>query len=268
LARWNQWWNLFVLAGRQLVVGAAAVAAVAAIRRRKTGGVPEPLVGMIIVAFALNITMRTSTWAATYYNPERSELHNAIVLSFAVAFLLDLFKNRGAVSRKLTKESKVKATFGRWLGRRIVGAVALGSVAVMVVVSFENTGLGSLAFKGSLRASMSESSESVERFVVSDAERRGVLWMWENITGGVIQTDRYGKMMAGGVLDYQAGVVDIIHPDYIDENAWVFATRSNLVEGRARGYLNNVFSVYSAPVDRLDRERSILYANDHVRIYR
>jgi len=256
LAEYSNIWRTVATVLRQLILLVVACGAVLAVIRRKARRVPEAVAGMVIVAMVMNIILRTSNWAAAFYNPERGELHNSIVLSFAVAYILDVIWG-------IKREGK-----GKQIRRWFVRSVAVASVAATAMLTFDTFGLSSLTFKGAPRAATAEYGEDVERFVISDAERRTMMWMQENIKGGLIQTDRYGKMQLSGVLGIQAGVVDIMHPEYIDQNAWVYATRSNLVEGRARGYINRIFSVYGSPLDRLDGNMSILYTSENTRVYR
>lgn len=256
LAPYSDIWKTVATVLRQLILLAVTCGAFFAVIRRKARRVPEAVAGMVIVALVMNVVLRTSNWAAAFYNPERGELHNSIILSFAVAYILDAIWG-------IKREGK-----GKQIRRWFVRSVAVASVAATAMLTFETFGLSSLTFKGIPRAALAEYGEDVERFVISDAERRTLMWMQENIEEGLIQTDRYGRMQTGGVLDMRAGVVDIMHPEYIDQNAWVYATRSNLVEGRARGYFNRIFSVYSSPLDRLDEKMSIVYASEDTRVYR
>lgn len=261
LSEYSAAWRLVLTGFRQLVLLAVVLGATLAVWRRKNERVPEVVGGMIIVALAMNILLRTSSAAAAFYNPERGEVHNAIVLSFAAAWLME------AVGRKRAAAAGSK-TFLR-KGRTLLGAgVAVASFTAGMVLTFDTFGLTPLVFKGSPRAAVASYGEDSERFVITEGERRAALWLSANAGKGLIQSDRYGKVRLSGITGLESGVVDILHPDYIDENAWVYVTRTNLIEGRARGYLNKVFATYEAPTDVLDRELAIVYSNGESRVYK
>lgn len=242
LAAWNPAWNLATTGAYQglVLLTVLAVAWTMWRNRRRTG---TDLFGMLLAAFALNVLLRVSSSAATFYNPERGALHSGIVLCFALAPFIE----RMAEKYKL---------------------VALASIALAGVLTYSTWGLGTMTFAGKPRAAVANYGEDVERFVYSRAERRAAEWLAENVEEGLVQSDRYGRVLLTGIPEATYGNVDIVHPSYIDERAWVFATRTNIVEGRARGYLAKIFSVYQFPTDRLEQGRAIVHATEYSRIYR
>jgi len=261
LAAWNGPWNALNLVLNQGVVllTTAAFMWVLWWGRRRLGA---DLVGFILVAFALNVLLRISDTVASFYNPERGSFHSATILAVAVAPLLDRMaeKRDGNRSEETTKKPV------KW--RKAVSITWFAAAGAGILITYGSWGLGSHTFAGKPRAAVTNYGEDVERFVYSSAERRTALWLSENVKNGLVQSDRYGRVLLTGTPWATYDNVDIMHPAYIDERAWVFATRTNLIDGRARGYLDKIFAVYEAPVDRLERERSIVYATEHTRIYR
>jgi uncharacterized membrane protein len=242
LAAWSSAWNLVTTGAYQALVllTVLAVAWTMWRNRRRTG---TDLFGMLLAAFALNALLRVSSSAATFYNPERGALHSGIVLCFALAPFIE-----------------------RLVEKRKLGA--LGSVAIACVLTYSTWGLGTMTFAGKPRAAVANYGEDVERFVYSQAERRAAEWLAANVKDGLVQSDRYGRVLLTGTPEATYGNVDIVHPSYIDERAWVFATRTNIIEGRARGYMDKIFSVYQFPIDQLERERAIVHATEYSRVYR
>lgn len=242
LAEWNRGWNATTtLAYQGTVLLTVLAVAWTALRNRRRAG--SDLFGMLVAAFMLNVLLRVSSSAAAFYNPERGALHSGIILCFALAPFLDQLSKKRA-------------------------HLMIICLAMAGVMTYSTWGLGAMTFAGKPRAAVANEGEDVERFVYSRAERRAVVWLAANIEEGLVQSDRYGRVLLTGTPWATYDNVDIMHPSYIDERAWVFATRTNLIEGRARGYLDKIFAVYEAPIDRLEQERMIVHATEYSRIYR
>lgn len=244
-AHTGKWVAAYTIIGQILVLLAVVGVVRMLLRRRwREDGVSVDLVGLFIGALVINGLLRVSSWAAEFYNPERAALHNSIVIVYAVALVIERFGSKRA-----------------WLNVAVAGAAA--------GLSFGAWGLVPHVFSGAPRAAVATFSEDVERFIITENERRAVSWMDETIERGVVQTDRYGQVaLLGKAATIRFGVVDILHPAYIDERSWVYATRSNIVNGRARGLKGGVFAIFESPVSALDEDRSIVHATGDSRVYR
>lgn len=246
LSKYNNLWQLLYIGARQLilVLTAGAIVGIALRRKWTVGWLPSSMVGMFVGALVLNGAARLSTWAAEIYNPERMAVHNAVLIVIPIALGVEF------LSRKIKP-------------------IGVAFIIIPALLTFGNYGLSSYSFKGGAKASIGNVGEDIERFLISDDERRTGLWMLQNIEDGVVQADRYGYV---GLLSISPvagfGVVPVMHPDYMDERAWIYATRTNLEEGRARGALGGLFSVYDSPVGAFEKERSVVYSTENSRIYK
>ena len=242
LAKWSGVWNNLTLLGYQatlLIIGISVLWLVL----RKRAGLGGEVVVAAVVALIFSGALRVSDWLAAFYNPERGSFHAAIVLSIPVAIGIDSFTKR----RNL---------------------VILATGALTLALTYSTWGLGAMTFSGKPRAAVASYGEDVERFIYSKAEMRAAAWLSENVEEGLVQSDRYGRVVLLNTGKNGWGNVDIMHPDFIDRRAWIFATRTNIQDGRARGYLDGSFAVYQSPVDRLERARAIVHATEYSRIYR
>lgn len=234
------WTALTIIVG-QLMVLVLAVGAVRSLirRRRRADGLPADIVGLVAGAFALSVVLRISGSAAAFYNPERGALHGALVLAVPVAVLLDRLATRRV--RTFLAASLAAMTFaaGTWgVAPYIVGGVPPASTA--------------------------EYGEDSERFLVSPAELSAARWLATELDDtAFVQGDRYAQVVLLNV-DRQSehGKVFVLHPDFVDYRAYVFATRANVIEGRARGYENGLFAIFTSPVEEFARIRATVYAND------
>lgn len=242
LYEWSHTWNNLTFLGYQANLLIVVISVLWLILRRR-GELGSDVVALVVVAFSFSVVLRVSDWLAAFYNPERGAFHAAIVLSIPVALWLD--------------------SLAKW---RNIAALIAGALAL--VLTYGTWGLGAMTFSGSPRAAVSTYGEDFERFVYSEAEMRAATWLSQMVDEGLVQSDRYGRVALLSTGKTGWGNVDILHPDFIDRRAWIFVTRTNIQDGRARGYLEEAFAVYQSPIDRLERARSIVHATEYSRIYR
>jgi len=222
------------------------VLALSAVHRRR-GRLPADYVGLALGAISLGMTLRLVGWMSEFYNGERASLHIAMVASVSVAVL---------VERLLHQMRNI----------RIVRIAALCFVAVLAANPWS---LAPHVFSGSVSASTTATGENVERFVISSSELAGARWIGDTLEDGdLVQTDRYGAVRLLNVAaTAKFNELSILHPQFIDESAYLYVTRANVVAGRARGAYRNLLTVYTSPVPEIEKVRPTLYSNDDTRMY-
>jgi len=203
------------------------------------------IVGVALLGFVA--AMRVSGVAAEAYNQERAQIHAAAVLSVGFATALAWF-------------------LVRW--RRLSLAVLCGALTVLFLAS---TGLAGRLSGGDPSANLANTGEARERFAVTDAEVATAEWLAANRNSdSLVYTDRYGtlRIWAAAVPIGVSSLQDVLTPDTLDRNAYVFATEANIAGGRARGAIGPDFAVYEFPGAFLDASKATIYSTGSTRIYR
>jgi hypothetical protein len=122
---------------------------------------------------------------------------------------------------------------------------------------------------GSPSAAHASVGEEYERLAISRAEYATADWLADRDDDPLlVSTDRYGQIVLlatprGKILNFPT-----IDPSAVDFRSYVYASRTNLVEGRARGKEENLFAVFSFPVDFYSTTRATVYATEETRVYR
>lgn len=238
-------WGLVSAVSGQLMVLLMTIGALRCLTRKrwKSDGVPVDLIGLIAGAFTLNVLLRVSGTVSGFYNPERGALHNALILAVPAAILIDRLARRSVL------------TFA-------------GNAIVALTFAVGTWGVAPYIFGGSPPAATAEYGEDSERFLVSPAELSTARWIAGELDEkDLLQGDRYAQVVLLNVdREAEHGKVFIMHPDFIDYGAYIFSTRANTVEKRARGFENRQFSIFTSPTDGFSELRATVYATEETRV--
>jgi uncharacterized membrane protein len=223
--------QLFTILG---MVGALALA----VGRRRTPGLR--LVGCLgITTLAVLGFVRLSGTAANAYNQERALVQAMVITGICVAWLLD----RGG---------------RRWRRFGIVCPVI--AAAALAVIFVSSTGLRAVAFGGPRSGNLADQGEDYERFSVSPPELASARWVAQEApSGSLVYADRYGALRVFAVTGRTP--IDVLTPDTLDRHGWVYASRSNVVDGRARGQFDSNYALYKWPAQFLDDQFAVVYTN-------
>jgi uncharacterized membrane protein len=198
--------------------------------------------GMITLAgmFILVLARLSGTFAAEY-NPQRTFLQMLIVLAAAICWPL--------------------TGLGRWkIARTVVLAGCVVGVMVFTVVSstLENDILGG----GVSDANLANQYDDYQEFVVSTQEIASATWLNNTAPPGqIIYADAYAQLRLTTVVYNRPGIFDDITPQTIDANSWVYADRTNVIDGIVRSNSGNYFETYAFPKLFLDDNFNTVYTN-------
>lgn len=247
--RYGSAWNAGSAAGFQAVLVFEVVSTLVAlwwwIRRR--GRIPSEVVGLVVAVTLIAAALRVSSTAAAFYNPERGAAMSGLFLAVPVAIALDGLRRRSRVM------------------------LPVGVVGVLAVVVLSVSGLPAFVVGGAKSAAFFNHGEDVERFRVSPPELATVRWLDANLTPEqVVQTDRYGQLAVSTVKvgPGHFATVGFQSPVAVDRDAFIYASRANVVNGRARSLLDGRFVTYEFPKEFFDVTRAVVYATEYTQVYR
>jgi uncharacterized membrane protein len=150
---------------------------------------------------------------------------------------------------------------GRWkIARTVVLAGCLVGVMVFVVVSstLENALLGG----GIADANLANQYDDYQEFVVSTQEIASASWLYNAApVGQIIYADYYGQLRLTTVANNRPAIFDDITPETIDAHSWVYADRTNVMDGIVRSNTGAYFETYAFPKLFLDENFDTVYTN-------
>jgi hypothetical protein len=192
--------------------------------------------------------MRLSGTAASAYNQERAYLQAMIPLAVGVAWALQL----GA--RRL---------------RRFAPAGVAVIVAAATLLLANSSGLTAATLGSGGAGNLTPGGEDHERFSATAPELASARWLGEaKPSDAVLYTDRYGQLrLLSQVPGLPQPLLDPT-PRTLDQHAWVYGDRANVVHGRARSVNSGHFALYGFPRRFLRDHFSTVYANGSSEVYR
>ncbi len=219
----------------------AVLGAVALVLRRGT----RPglrIAAMIALAAVLAIGfVRLSGTIAENYNQDRAFIQALIPLGIALAWLV---QRTARVTRRLGHVVNVTV------------ALALG------VVLLNTSGLAGAALDRP-PTNLGNRGEDYERYYVTEPELAAADWLRVSRYGrsGVLYADRYGQLRLISERVPTQGLLLDITPGTLDRDAWIYASRVNVVEGRARGFVGSSYATYRFPNRFVQDHWNTVYAN-------
>jgi len=233
--------NLATLLIQQLTNLLAGIGALVLAFRRKVPGIARQvgivaLAGMVILAL-----VRVSGTIAEAYNPERAFLQMMIVLGAAVCWLLP---GLGA----------------RWkLTRPAILTVCAGSLAVFMAAS---SGLSNVLLGGATDTNLANSFGDYQDFDMSAPEIASATWLNNAAPPGqIIYADYYAQLRLTTVVGDRPAVLGDITPETLDQNSWVYASRTNIVNNIAQSDTGGYYAIYSFPKSFLEAYFNTVYTN-------
>jgi len=232
--------RLFGIAFGELMLvfaGLGTLVAMASQRRplRNLGVISAGTIGMLML-------IRLSGTLAASYNQTRLLLQLLIILAVPAAYLGE------RLAAKL-----------RRLRLPLVFAVALA-----LMLAYQD-GATSLLVGGSTTLGLYQNGEDFERYYATPAEMAAATWVSDESSDKLLYADRYGQLR----LSATTGAVGLneVTPETLDAHAWLYATRTNVVLGRARGQIGNWFAIYRFPNAFLDAYFDTVFADGDSKVF-
>jgi uncharacterized membrane protein len=188
--------------------------------------------------------IRFSGTAASFYNQTRALMQALVVLTIPMAWLVERIYR---ASRRLSG--------ALW----VVIALALG------LVFAEQIGASAIVVGGGTSFNLAQGGEDFERQYMTPAELASAQWIEAHSPDGIVQSDRYGQLRISATTGRV--VPTNLTPETIDRDAWVYATRTNIVLGRARGQVGSSSATYQWPNAFLDDNFDVVYDNGDSKDY-
>lgn len=231
----------------QLMNLIAAIGALWMVLRRKSS-VACRRVGLLgLATLAILAVLRFSGTAAAAYNPERAFFQALVVLAIALSWVLQ--QMAGATRR-----------------RRI--AVLAGAGALLALFLANNIGLTGEAFGGGVDTNLASSGGDYELFGMTAPELAAASWLGAAAQPGqLIYADRYAQLRLTAMIGTRPGMLSDITPLTLNQSAWVYADRTNVVERTALAFFNNQSATYAFPIGFLDSNYDVVYTNGSSEVF-
>jgi hypothetical protein len=195
----------------------------------------------------LLVATRLSGTIAAAYNGERAVLQAMVVLVIAICWPLSELMERG----------------WRWLP-----AVSAAIGAALAVMFMSGSGVAGAVLGGGTATNLASSGEDYERFYMTTPELAAAQWVGAVVPPGeLVYADRYGQLPLIAVTGLGRGLMLDVTPMTLDQHAWVYASTTNVVDGRGRAQFNGDDVVYVYPSQFLRENYDLVYTDGSSEVF-
>lgn len=225
----------------------AAVGALLMVLRRRASVVSRQIGLLALVTTLLLIVLRFSGTLAQAYGQERAQLQGLTLVAITFCWMLEYLAER----RK----------------RRQARAFAV-TVACLTVVLINTSYLMGALLGGGTSASLGNGGASFEYFYTTTPELAAAQWLGRSVLPGqLVYADEYGQLPLDEVTDIQHGLNLDLTPLTLNGQAWIYASRTNVIDMRAFALYNDHIATYVFPDDFLLANYDLVYTNGSAEVF-
>jgi uncharacterized membrane protein len=249
--KWKAGYNALSLSAlivQQLAYLLSVIGALVMVLRRKASVISRHIGLLALSAVFFLVIIRLSGTLAVAYNQERALLQAMMVFAIPLCWSLQRLAGR-------RKRRRV----------RVLIAVA-ASLAIMFIGT---SGLLGAMLGGGTATNLANSGEDFERFYMTAPELASAQWLGQFAQPGqLVYADRYAQLPLIAMTGITHGLFNDVTPLTLNQHAWVYASRSNVVDGRARALFNDENTVtYVFPAGFLNANYDLVYTDGSSEVF-
>jgi uncharacterized membrane protein len=248
--KWHPVYNalsLGLLIIEQLANVLAALGALLMLLRREASVVTRQI-GLLALATTLLLTvLRFSGSLAVAYGQERAQLQGFVLLAISLCWAIQGFSG----------------------SREARQARVLRLAAACLALVFVNTSylLGAV-LGGQTSVNLANSGPAFEYYYSTAPEFASAQWLGKTVRPGqLVYADEYGQLPLVAVTGMQQGLFLDLTPQTLNQHAWVYASRTNVIDGRAFALYHDHLATYVFPAAFLDVNYDLVYTNGSSEVF-
>lgn len=248
--KWHAGYNALSLGWgivQQLANVLGAIGALLIVLRRKTSFIARQIGLLALASLAFLVTIKFSGTLAMAYNWERAQLQAFVVLAITLCWSLEQLAG----------------------SRRRLQAAVVTFMSVWLAVMFINTsGLIGTALGGATPTNLANSGEDFERFDMTAPELASARWLGEQIhPGQLLYADRYAQLRLLTAIGLTHGIFGDVTPLTLNQYAWVYASRTNVIDNLAATVYDDHSVTYIFPISFLDTNYNLVYTDGSSEVF-
>lgn len=248
--KWHLGYNVLsacLLLVEQLANVVAALGALLMVLRRGASVIVRQLGLLALVTTLLLTVLRLSGTLAVAYGQERAQLQGLTLLAITLCWTM----------QRLTDARKAAQA-------RVLAVTAACLAVVLVNTSY----LVDAVLGGGTSASIANSGAAYEYFYTTTPEFAAAQWLDKSVLPGqLVYADEYGQLPLIELTGIQNGLIPDLTPLTLNQFAWVYASRTNVINGRAFALYNEHNVTYVFPADFLRANYDLVYTNGSSEVF-
>jgi uncharacterized membrane protein len=215
---------------------------------RRDASVVARQVGLLALATTLLLTiLRFSGTLAVAYGQERAQLQGLVFLTVALCWGL-----QGLAGARKARQTRVLAI----------------TAACLAVVLVNTSYLVEALLGGQPSVNLANNGPGFEYFYTTAPEIASAEWLGKAVLPGqLVYADEYGQVPLVMVTGMQQGLFTDLTPLTINQHAWVYASRTNVINGRAFALYNEHIASYVFPADFLSANYDLVYTDGSSEVF-
>lgn len=205
-------------------------------------------IGVLAVAVVLVLmVVRLSGTVAAAYGEERAQLQAMVLLAITLGW-----------------------TMQRIAGRHVRRAarVFAASVACLALVLVNTTYLTGVMFGGGTSDNIANSGPDYQYFYTTLPEVASARWLSKQVkTGQLVYAGEYAQVPLVAIMGDPSGLLHGVTPLTLNQHAWVYAGRTNVIDGRSFALYENRLASYVFPSAFLNTHYNRVYTNGSSEVF-
>jgi uncharacterized membrane protein len=239
--------TLSLLIIEQLANLLAAIGALLMVLRRKASLLTRQIGLAALAATFLLIVIRFSGTLAAAYGQDRAQLQALVLLAVTMCWTFQA----------------VTGLRKHWQTR--IRVLASGCLAVVFVNTVYLVGA---VLGGATSVNLTNSGPVFEYFYVTAPEIASAHWLGGQFqVGDLVYADEYGQVPLAAGTSISEGLMTDLTPRTLARNAWVYASRANVVDKKAFALYDNQLATYVFPAGFLDANYNMVYTNGSSEVF-
>jgi hypothetical protein len=205
-------------------------------------------VGLLTLATVLLLTLtRFSGTLATAYGAARAILQGMPFLAITLCW----------AAQTLVR---------RW--QRGQATILVVTVACLAVILANTSSLVGAMLGGGTTLNLTNNGEDFEQHYVTAPDLASARWLgWVVRPGQLVYADEYGQLPLDATTQIIGGVIPDVTPLTLNDHAWVYASRTNVIDQQAYVYYGERFVSYVFPVKFLNANFNLVYTNGSSEVF-
>jgi hypothetical protein len=231
----------------QLANALTALGAILLIMRRKTTVIARQI-GLLALAVTLLLTiLRFSGTLAIAYGQERAQVQGFVLLAVALCWVM-----QGVADSRKSWRSPIY----------------LLAVGCLIIAFVNTTYLMSAIFGGQTSVNLANSGPAYEYFYTNAPEMAAANWLGSNVQPGqLVYADEYAQVPLAAATRISQGLFVDLTPQTINQHAWVYASRTNVIDKRAFALYNEHLATYVFPAAYLSGNYDLVYTDGSSEVF-
>jgi uncharacterized membrane protein len=140
--------------------------------------------------------------------------------------------------------------------------------AFLTVFIINTSGLSNAVLGGETRTNLANSGEDFQRFVMTKPELASADWLGNQVhPGQLVYADYYAQLPLIAMTGIGQGLIIDVTPLTINQSAWIYTDRANIVDRRGQAFFDNDRVTYIYPMDFLNSNFNIVYTNGSSEVF-